>query len=165
MLPIKIKMKSSEKLVFSLCYECAKKKIEICNHNERERCLIGTWCTNEVKKALEKGYKLLEIYEVHNFKEKSNDLFKPYIKRFMKIKQESSGLPEGYTKDQYIQENFEQLGIILDANKIEKNSGRRALAKLCLNSLWGKFGQRKNLSKSELVTDVKRYYDILLDEK
>jgi hypothetical protein len=83
----------------------------------------------------------------------------------MKIKQESSGLPKGYTKEKYIQENFEQLRILLDEDKIEKNQGRRALAKLCLNSLWGKFGQRKNLSKTEMITDPKRYYEILLDEE
>jgi hypothetical protein len=83
----------------------------------------------------------------------------------MKIKQESSGLPKGYTKEQYIRENFEQLGIMLDADKIEKNPGRRALAKLCLNSLWGKFGQRKNLSKTEMIDDPKRFCEILLDEK
>jgi hypothetical protein len=53
----------------------------------------------------------------------------------------------------------------LDADKIEKNPGRRALAKLCLNSLWGKFGQRKNLSKTEIVNNPKRFYEILLDEK
>jgi hypothetical protein len=61
----------------------------------------------------------------------------------MKIKQESSGLPDGYTKEQYIKENYDQLVIILDEDKIEFNPGRRAVAKLCLNSLWGKFGQKK----------------------
>jgi hypothetical protein len=34
-----------------------------------------------------------------------------------------------------------------------------------LNSLWGKFGQRKNLSNTEWVTDPNRFYEILLNEK
>jgi hypothetical protein len=49
--------------------------------------------------------------------------------------------------------------------KIENNPGKRAVAKICLNSLWGKFGQRQNMGATEYVTDVKRFYEILLDEK
>ena len=36
----------------------------------------------------------------------------------------------------------------LDIENIEKNPGLRALAKLCLSSIWGKFGQRLNLKQS-----------------
>jgi hypothetical protein len=139
----KIKTKHATKLLFPLCYTCAKYKQQKCNHNDEDRSLIGTWCTNEIQKAIEKGYKIIKIYEVHHFDKKSNELFKSYIQRFMKIKQESSGLPDGYTKEQYIKENYDQLVIILDEDKIEFNPGRRAVAKLCLNSLWGKFGQKK----------------------
>jgi hypothetical protein len=87
-LPPKIKVKTYEKLLFPLCNSCAKSQTKKCKHNEEEKCLIGTWCTNEIQKALEKGYKILEIYEVHHFNKKSNELFKSYIQRFIKIKQE-----------------------------------------------------------------------------
>jgi hypothetical protein len=56
----------------------------------------------------------------------------------------------------------ENLGIEL--GKIENNSGKRAVARICLNSLWGKFGQRQNMGATEYVTDIKRFYEILLDE-
>lgn len=165
-LPVKIKTKQAFKLLFPLCYSCAKNQNqEKCNHNDNDRCLIGTWCSNEIKKSIEKGYKIQETYEVHNFEQKSNELFASYVKRFMKIKQESSGLPKGYTKEQYIIENYNQLGILLDPDIIEYNPGRRAIAKFCLNSLWGKFGQRKNLKQSEYITDPKRFYTLILDEK
>jgi len=39
----------------------------------------------------------------------------------------------------------------LEREKVVKNSGLRAVAKLCLNSLWGKFGQRSNLQQTEVV--------------
>lgn len=39
----------------------------------------------------------------------------------------------------------------MDKNNIEQNSGLRAVAKLCLNSFWGKFGQRSNLKQTEVV--------------
>jgi hypothetical protein len=38
-----------------------------------QRAITGFWCTNEVQKALEKGYKILDIYEVWHFKETSGD--------------------------------------------------------------------------------------------
>ena len=34
---------------------------------------------------------------------------------------------------------------------------------MCLNSLWGKFGQRNNM-KQKYVTDVKEFYEILLND-
>jgi hypothetical protein len=53
----------------------------------------------------------------------------------------------------------------LDPEKIEVNPGRRAVAKICLNSLWGKFGQRQNMSQTEYVTSVQRFYEVLLDDR
>jgi hypothetical protein len=49
--------------------------------------------------------------------------------------------------------------------KIENNPGKIAVAKICLNSLWGKFGQRQNMGATEYVTDIKRFYEILLDDR
>ena len=40
----------------------------------------------------------------------------------------------------------------------------RAVSKLCLNSLWGKFGQRINQTQTEYVTEPKDFYKILLNE-
>jgi hypothetical protein len=37
-----------------------------------------------------------------------------------------------------------------------ENEGLRALAKLCLNSLWGKFGQRKNLSNYDFYYEYNK---------
>ena len=41
-----------------------------------------------------------------------------------------------------------KLGIEL--GEIKYNPGMRAIAKLCLNSLWGKFGQRNNMKKTDV---------------
>lgn len=53
----------------------------------------------------------------------------------------------------------------IDLGKIEYNPGMRTIAKLCLNSLWRKFGQRLNMNKTKYVTEPKEFYDILLDDK
>jgi hypothetical protein len=66
-LPVKNKTKSgAEKLAFPLCQLCAKlnNQKDICTHTESQRIIRETWCTNEVEKAIEKGYKIITIDEV-----------------------------------------------------------------------------------------------------
>ena len=90
-LPQRIKVDSYEKLVFTLCKACTETRNQNkCKHSDNERSFIGTWTTDEVNKALEKGYKVIRTYEVWHFDKSTDDLFKGYIRRFMKIKLESS---------------------------------------------------------------------------
>ncbi|KAK7590294.1 hypothetical protein V9T40_001907 [Parthenolecanium corni] len=162
-LPVRVKMDKAEKLVFPLCKKCAENQQPVCNHTDEERQFVGTWSTIEVNKAVERGYKVTDVYEVWDF-EKSKDLWKGYISDFMKIKLETS--PHNYSSnEEYAKDIEEKMGIKLDIDKIVSNPGKRAVAKLCLNSLWGKFGQRQNMSQTEFVTDAYRFYEILLDEK
>ena len=37
----------------------------------------------------------------------------------------------------------------IDVEKLEFNAGLRSISKLSLNSLWGKFGQRSNMSQTK----------------
>jgi len=46
-----------------------------------------------------------------------------------------------------------------------KNPGLKAVAKLCLNSLWGKFGQRNNKTQVDVVYSVKELWDLLLNDQ
>jgi hypothetical protein len=62
------------------------------------------------------------------------------------------GAPEAeqdHLKAECIERNRLEYGIELDPAKIEKNEGLRYIAKICLNSLWGRFGLRCNLVKVE----------------
>ena len=129
----------------------------------------GVWTSVELKLALEKGYKIKEIYEVWNWELTTTDLFRPYVAKFLKIKQESSGFPDWVKceldKEKYIKNYLEGQGIQLDRKKIKKNKGMRAVAKLCLNSLWGKFGQRLNMAKTEMTDKPARFSEIMFNEK
>ena len=161
-LPVKVKMCKAEKLVFPLCLKCAENQQSTCSHTESERAFVGTWSSVEVNKALEMGYIVDEIYEVWQL-EKSKELWKGYVRDFMKIKLESS--PHNYpSKEAYAAAVKQKERIELDLDKIDPNPGKRAVAKLCLNSLWGKFGQRSNMTKVEQITDPCRFYQILLDD-
>lgn len=61
----------------------------------------------------------------------------------LKIKQESSGWPANCDtskqKEDYIKQYYEREGVKLDPQLISKNPGRRQVAKLALNSLWGRY--------------------------
>ncbi len=150
MLPVKANTGKDEKLLFSLCLKCSKQDIhQKCNHTREERQFVGTWSTVEVNKALEAGYKVKEIYEVWHF-EHSTELWCGYISKFMEIKLQTS--PHNYASAlEYAQAIKKELGIDLELAKLAPNPGKRAVAKICLNSLWGKFGQRSNFGNTEFV--------------
>ncbi|VDO12277.1 unnamed protein product [Brugia timori] len=162
-LPVKVKTAKSKKLLFPLCRKCAELQQANCDHDVVDRQFIGTWTTAEVVVALKKGYKIVEIYEVWHY-QKSKQLFKGYIMVFMKLKLQAS--PHNYaSNEEYARVIEERMGIKLDLDQIAPNPGKRAVAKLCLNSLWGKFGQRQNMPQTEFVSDAYRFYQILMDER
>lgn len=90
------------KLIFTLCRTCAiaNNQTTACAHDDEARALRGVWVKEEVIKALKKGYRIAEIYEVWHFEEKSDELFKDYIYTFLKQKQEASGYPPGVEDDE-----------------------------------------------------------------
>ena len=155
--------------MFPLCKSCADTCHQTpCTHSDNERAIEGTWCSVELEKALEKGYRLLKIHEVWHFPATSDELFKEHINTFLKIKQEASGYPKDcVTEEQkqgYVDEYFEVSGIHLDPEKIEYNPGLCALAKLMLNSFWGKFAQRSNMVKTEQIQDPQVFFDYLTSD-
>ena len=156
------------KLLFPLCNLCASTtNLNECNHNEDERCLMGTWTTVEVNKAIEYGYQIYEIYEIYHFT-RQEKFFSEYVNCFLKIKQEASGYtPECYDDgilsdekiDKYIKDYHYNEGILLEKENIKHNPGLRTIAKDILNSLWGKFAQNENNTKVEFLSE----YDELLN--
>lgn len=53
----------------------------------------------------------------------------------------------------------------MDIENIKENPGLRALAKMCLNSFWGNFGQRPNQTKTEIISKPDRWHQVLLDSQ
>ena len=163
--------------MFALCGKCIETQQSTkCEHSVEDRKLRGTWQTDELKKALSLGYSLIRIHEVWHFKDmaqydpksKTGGLFAGYINAFLKLKQETSGWPKwcdtDAKKDQYISEYKRREGIMLDSTCVERNEGLRAVAKLMLNSFWGKFGQRENMSKTRYIVDPEEFFGLFLDD-
>jgi hypothetical protein len=89
-----------------------------------------------------------------------------YVKYLMNIKLETCLWESDFTTvKHYITAIKNCLDIDLDPQNISPHPGKRTVAKICLNSLWGKIGQRHNLTHTEYVSDVKRWYQILLDDR
>ena len=86
-------------------------------------------------------------------------LFAAYVNIFLKIKQEASGWPEWVKTDEdrpkYIADYAENEGIELNPESISKNPALRSIAKLILNSFWGKFGQNMKKPKTSFFSRIR----------
>ena len=161
------------KLTFPLCMQCVREeqskplfdRSAECHHTDRQRQLQGTWCTPELQEAVARGYILVRIHEVWHFQESKEGLFAEYVNTWLKLKQESAGWPSWCEtpeqKNAYLQQYKEKEGITLE--NVAKNPGRKQVAKLMLNSFWGKFGERTNKSKVLQLKQPHELFNILTD--
>ena len=171
-------LRQGGKLTFPLCKTCVQNELEkpflersaICNHTNDERTLQGTWCTPELKKAVEMGYVIKHIYEIWHFEKTQHGLFRDYVNTWLKLKEEASGWPSHVNDDetlkrQHLHDYETHEGIRLERENIQKNPGLRTLAKLMLNSMWGKFGQRTDKTQVKEFDSVQDLHDFLESEK
>jgi len=131
----------------------------------------------ELEEALRSGYTVDRFYRGWHYKQWDSDLFKAYVSTFLKIKVEATGweknIPElgncttdeerQLLKDEFCAEYLRRYNVVIDEANVRSNPGLRHIAKLCLNSLWGKFAMRNRLTRSEVFTNpaefFKRYHD------
>lgn len=137
---------------------------------------IGCFGTEELCLAIRHGYQIGDIYEVYHWteEESSDTLLRGYVSFFLRMKQEAEGWkklgascdnPTEEEKDEVIERVYAENGNIARIRKenMEKNPTKRQLAKIFLNSLWGKFCQKPH--KEHFVTIhgyqqfIKLWYD------
>ena len=113
---------------------------------------------------MQKGYVLVEEQEVYEYRVTQYDpqtgtggLFVQYINTFLKLKAEASGylspVRSPADEDRYISEFAASEGIQLDKGAIGANPAKRGLAKLCLNSMWGKLTERNDRTRTKMISD------------
>ena len=162
-----------EKLTFALCATCAKEQCKKCTHNDEQRALHGTWTSVEVHKALEHDYKILTVYEVYHYPH-SKKIFDSYVDTFMKLKQESNGVPKnclgenGDVDDAKLREYIEEYAlheqVYLEKDKIKHNPGQRTVMKALLNSLWGKLAQNEDSTVVSFVDSLDELLALVNDQ-
>ena len=157
--------------MFPLCRTCAEIKHKgNCTCPPHSCALIHTWCTTKLTLTINMGYVILEIYEVLHWPSNEIDgstgregLFTEYINMFLCIKTQASGYPNNVCtlkqRQQYAEEYSSKEGVLLDPKLIEHNPSLRWIAKLALNSFYGKFGQCTNMSKMVYITHYEKLYD------
>jgi hypothetical protein len=171
-------MRHGGKLTFPLCLRCAEDENQApCTCTDDQRSIVGVWCLPEIMKAVEMGYIVTDIYEVYHWEETvqwdpetcTGGLFSEYVNCFLRLKQQAQGWPEWCrTEEQkfrYIADYCQKEGVQLEYEEIMKNPGLRALAKLCLNSFWGKYGQRPNMTQSTFIheNEAEKFFQLLSD--
>ena len=118
---------------------------------------------------MECGYTVDRFYRAWHYKENDEDLFKGYVRLFLKLKEEASGFPRGVETDEqkieWAAEYKEKYGIDIDLGKVAKNPGLRYISKLMLNSLWGKFSMRNCLNKNAVIDKSSSFYKLVADHK
>jgi hypothetical protein len=85
-------------------------------------------------------------------------MFVQYINTFLKLKAEASGYPTwDRTPDDegsFVQSFNDGEGILLNKDAIRPNAAKRSLAKLCLNSMWGKLTERSNRTRVRAIPRI-----------
>ena len=122
-------------------------------------CLIwlikkqAVYTSIELNEAVKMGYKITKVYQALKF-EKDNNIFKSYVGGLLQKKVEATGSDHLSDDDLsvFLEEHKKRFNLDIKKEDLIKNPGMRALMKIQLNSLWGKFGQRNDLEASEYFT-------------
>ena len=104
------------------------------------------------------------MFEVWHYEKTSCEVFKDYVKTFIKLKIEISptNFKEG-EEEAFRKKVLDKLGVELE--EIIPNPGKRGISQLSLNNLWGHFGMKLDKPKSVYASSAKEFYEVLLDDK
>jgi hypothetical protein len=107
------------------------------------------------------------VYDITQFDPAKGDgvLFVQYINTFLKLKAEVSvyltWVRNPDDEDRFVHNFNDSEGILLNKDAIRPNAAKTAIAKLCLNSMWGKLTERSNRTKSKMITEPRELYRFL----
>lgn len=134
-----------------------------CRHSEEARALRGIWVIPEFNKALEEGYRIVEITEVWHLDRWSNSIFVKYIHTFPNGQQGASGYKPGAvdqeSREKFLRDYQVNKGIFLESHKIKSNPVKSQVCKLHFNSFWENFPLRYNLSQTTLISNPEESYN------
>ena len=171
-----VKFGDDPRLLFPLCKSCSIKYPEggrldnyECKHSDKNRQYVQTCTHIELNEALDAGYQVKRIFHVLQYDQFDDNIFKEYVREFFKIKLEASGFDNDIDteekQEQFLQECEKIFGIKVDKANMNYNAALRTLAKICLNSLWGRFALRNKLSKTTVTKDPFELRQFLEDPK
>ena len=123
---------------------------------------------------MQNGYIVDEVYEIYHWepRQRSDKHFAAYVNYFFQMKQEAEGWkklgatsenPTEEEKDEIVNNLYIQNGNLgkIRKDKVNKNAVLRSLAKLYLNSLWGKFAQKPSKNSHLSIYGSKQLLDLI----
>ncbi len=135
---------------------------------------VGAWHTEELYLAMRHGYHVEELYQVYHWsrENRSHTFMKGYVSYFLRMKQEADGWKKAGAENEDPCENvkvnliknlYKQNGRIgkMRIDKVEKNAVKRQIAKLFLNSLWGKFAQKQQDDHFTTINGYKQFVEFV----
>lgn len=134
----------------------------------------GSWHTCELLLAIECGYIVEEIIQVKHWtpQMRSSTFMRGYISNYLRMKQEAEGWkkagassesPDEGEQARVIEDLFQKNGGIgrMRPECVAKSPVKRAIAKLMLNCLWGKFVQKKQEDYFVTINGYKQYMYVM----
>lgn len=151
----------SYEILYGLCRICMEKRLlGSCPHTDEERSFVGTWTIREIYYAKSLGYRVTHITELWTYERSDTQLFRGFIAPFIKAKSlakregivtnEGHFTPVGVELARYLQEI---MGSPVTPDDFQDTPALRTIAKLIMNSFYGKWGQRAVWPQSS------RFYD------
>lgn len=152
----------------ALCKFCAKDNRQKCNHkSSKSKNFTSTWTIPDINKALRENYKVTNIYEVHFFPE-TKFILQNFVQCLSSLRLKNSGgldnLNSQEEKEIYCQRHNSNMKLppsfALKIDNVKNNPSQKLFFKDMSNSLFGKFSQNSNLSKTEIVWSQHRLEEI-----
>ncbi|KAH7705083.1 hypothetical protein AAVH_27713 [Aphelenchoides avenae] len=138
--------RDDQRLLFPLCRTCATESrkescygLKQCTHTDEQREFVTTTTHFKLEEALRRGYKV----EASGWEN-------------VGIDPDDEDAKERFRVEYALRE-----GILVNKDNVRLNKGMRYIAKLCLNSLWGRFAMRANREQAEITTSPNSLYELL----
>lgn len=145
----------SYEVIYGNCRTCMEERALQCTHAVEERAFTGTWTLIEMCYAQTLGYEILKVMEVWEYSENNTTLFRDFMVPFIISKTccKRSGLVDmdnQFTgKGQQTADWLEELtGRVFTPDDFVNAPSKRNVAKLIMNSFYGKWGQRSQWSET-----------------
>jgi hypothetical protein len=122
---------------------------------------------------MQNGYVVEQVYELYEWddRNRSSCHFAAYVNYFFQLKQEAEGWkklgassdsPSEEEQNQLVESLYIQNGNLakIRPHKVRKNAVLRSLAKLYLNSLWGKFAQKSAKTQHTTIYGTQQFLSL-----
>ena len=153
----------------ALCKLCARDNRQKCNHRSpKSKHFTSTWTILDINKALQENYIVIDIHEIHFFPE-TKFLLQNFVQCLTSFRLKNSGgldhLTSEEEKQNYCERHNSNMNLppcfALTRSNVKNNPSQKLFFKDMSNSLFGKFSQNSNHSKTEIVWSQHRLEEIV----